>query len=290
MANICVVAPAGKFNPEGLNQGLKLLQSWGHTTIKAPNLYAQAPLTAGSAQDRAEDLIWALHNSAVDVICYARGGYGSCELLELMDLENLPVKPIIGFSDATALGTALNNMGYTNFFHAPVLHSLTTHPDPPSIAALKEFLETSSLPTFQGEWLYSSSSLQGPLAGGNLCMLTTLMGTPWEPKLNGCILMLEEIGEPAYKIQRMLSQLRYSGILKNVKAIAFGSFTNCPFPQTLTLKQLLEEFAQKIKVPVIYNLPFGHGKANLLWQMGRTYKLTSNGTFAPTAARHNVHS
>ena len=101
----------------------------------------------------------------------------------------------------------------------------------------------------------------------------------------GTRVMLEEIGEPAYKIQRMLSQIRYSGLLKNVKAIAFGGFTNCPFPKTLTLKQLLTEFAQKVDLPIIIDLPFGHGNANKLWQMGLTYQTTPTGSLVPLGER-----
>ena len=95
MANICVIAPAGKFNSEGLNLGIDLLNRWGHSIVKAPNLYAQAPLTAGTASQRAADLIWASESEDIDIIFYARGGYGTCEILELVDLKQLPAKPIL---------------------------------------------------------------------------------------------------------------------------------------------------------------------------------------------------
>ena len=164
-----------------------------------------------------------------------------------------------------------------------MLHSLAKLPNQESVDALQTFLDIGALPELEGEWASKPGLIEGPLCGGNLCMLTTLMGTPWQPQLDGSILMLEEIGEPAYKIQRMLSQLRYSGILDNIKAIGFGSFTSCPFPSSLTLEKLILEFSQKIKVPILVNLPFGHGRSNKIWNLGRHYQINLDGSMTPVS-------
>ena len=281
MATIGLIAPAGNFNNDRLEKGISLLESWGHQIQKSPNLYAQKALTAGTAQERAEDLLWALNTPEIDLIIYARGGYGTCELLELLDLHSLPYKPILGFSDATVLGSALYGLGRAQFVHAPVLHSLADHTDSTSQQAIKAFLDSEKLPSLKGKWSSPPQEISGPLFGGNLCMLTTLMGTPWQPKTSGTILLLEEIGEPAYKIKRMLSQLRYGGLFDEIKAIGFGSFSGCPFPSHLTLYELLEEIFSPLGIPMLIDLPFGHGHENLLWQVGREYTITSQGILTP---------
>ena len=114
-------------------------------------------------------------------------------------------------------------------------------------------------------------------------MLTTLLGTPWQLQCRGKILMIEEIAEPAYKIQRMLRHMRYAGMLDGCVAIALGSWTNCRTPDGTdwTMYDLIKENVSDLQIPVLCGLPFGHGKENWLWQANRSYELNDTACLTP---------
>jgi len=273
-SRIGVVAPSGIFNPDRLEQGIQHLESWGYQIQKAPNLYAKHLSMAGTEAQRIEDFIWACNNPNIDFIWYARGGYGTIQLLPA--LRNAITKPILGFSDATALGGYCSNLGNSYFYHAPVLHSLADLCDNTSQQHLKHFLSTGVLPRFPLSTLKTgqgSTPVSGPLVGGNLCVITTAIGTPYQLKTQGCILMLEDIGEPAYKIHRMLTQLTLSGMLSEVKAIVLGCFTDCSSPQPYRIQDFILDALETLDIPIYEGARFGHGTKNDIWNAGRVYTI-----------------
>jgi muramoyltetrapeptide carboxypeptidase len=141
---------------------------------------------------------------------------------------------------------------------------------------LKNFLHDGTLPSFSLNPIKNpiSGSITAPLVGGNLCMLTTTMGTPFQLDCSNSILMLEDIGEPAYKIHRMFTQLTLSGMLDTVQAIVLGTFTNCttPKPSQLLLDFILDAL-QDTPTPIYSGALFGHGAQNHIWNAGRQYTL-----------------
>lgn len=279
MSTVAIVAPSGIFDRNRLHKGIAFLQSNGFTVLKSPNLYETHRVTAGTIEQRLSDFRWAMQHPDVDFICFARGGYGCIELLEHIDFSCLKEKCILGFSDATAMGAAISNGNIDNFIHAPVIHSLSDHCDEESQNHLLSFLESKGThcPSMVGEWLCHpvEKAITRPIVGGNLCMLTTLLGTPWQLDCNGKILLLEEIAEPAYKVQRMLKHLIYSGMLDGCRAIGLGSWSNCRLPPDVswTLSDLIIENLQPMEIPIFYNLPFGHGQENWLWRANHFYRL-----------------
>ena len=269
-----VVAPSGIFSRPRLQQSKALLQTWGIESLDAPNLYSEHLFMAGTHSERFADLKWAISHPEIDLIWFARGGYGTVHLLDMIDWSTLS-KPVLGYSDATALLIHLYQNGQTAL-HGPVLHALNDHDTPQSQTAARHFLKLGQFTELQGDWLWGSKvPIEGPVTGGNLCVLSTLCGTPYAMRSKGHIVLLEEIAEPAYKIHRMLSQLRLSGAFEGALGIAFGELTQCRIPHgaTWTMEDVIVDALKPLDIPIYMNLPFGHGGQNILWQYGHHIQL-----------------
>ena len=259
-ARVGIVAPAGVYSPDGLEEAVAFLQSRGFECVLGPRLGSRHRYLAGTDSERLADLEWGLRNPDLDALWMARGGYGINRLLEDLDFQGLDNRPVIGFSDVTSLLVALHQVGGKSGIHGPVLHSLTRHPDKASVAHLLELLEGKRGFAWSGE-TWRPGTATGPVVGGNLCMLASLCGTAWQLQAEGCILILEEVGEAPYRVDRMLQQLRSSGCLNGIAGVAVGSFTGFAVPEgeEWGLRELVLE---AVDVPVIGGLPVGHGTEN----------------------------
>ena len=187
-ARIAVVAPAGLFAAERLQRGMDVVRSWGYELIEGQELFAKARYTAGSVAQRSADLNWALTAPDIDAVWFARGGFGTAHLLPLVPWQQLDGRPVIGFSDATALLNGLRQRGLPAI-HGPVLQTLSNDAfgapgavlvDDASRRALQDLLGAGKLPDLPGELLCGPARpVRGPLVGGNLTVLASLAGTPW---------------------------------------------------------------------------------------------------------------
>jgi muramoyltetrapeptide carboxypeptidase len=191
-------------------------------------------------------------------------------LLDRLDLTAMPRRPVIGFSDVTALHNRLHQRGLGPAIHGPVIHSLPKT-DLPSLTHLFRLLAGQDTAPMQGEtWV--GGSVTAPLVGGNLCLLAATAGTPAQLDARGKILVLEEVGEPAYRIDRLVQQLASSGILADVAGLAIGQFVACRLPPEVswTLRDILVEHFGPLNVPILADLPIGHGPQNHAWIVGQT--------------------
>lgn len=275
---IAAISPSGIHNAKTFQKGIDLLESWGHNIACSPMHKATYLYTAGTVEERIADFVWALENPAIDIIWFIRGGYGTAELLSV--LEHTPIsKPVIGFSDATALLSYLWNSRQNQGYHGPVLNSIATLCDSESLEKVQEFLDTGKTSELSAQYLFGSTeTVQAPLVGGNLCVLSSLCGSPYQLKTEGCILALEDIAEPAYKIDRMLLQLELSGMFDGLKGILLGEFHNCKVPAAADWN-LLDVYARRFKhlgIPVYQHAPFGHHRTNWIWQIGQIQTLEYN--------------
>jgi muramoyltetrapeptide carboxypeptidase len=281
-ARIGVVAPSGIFDPERLVAGLELIRAWGYTPVQGPNLYAQHFFTAGTAAQRASDLAWALTNPDLDAAWFARGGYGTIQTLSALPWSKMDGRPILGFSDATALFCAMERVGVPGAVHSPVLHSLADHPNDETRDALQLLLADGDEVFLPGELLCGSGGpVAGRVIGGNLCMLASVAGTPWALQGEGAIVLIEDVGEPPYKLHRMLTQLRLSGALDGVVGVALGTFTGAQVPADAdwSLDELMTELLAPLNVPVLKGLPVGHGPDNRPWRYGAPGVMTDRGLY-----------
>jgi muramoyltetrapeptide carboxypeptidase len=279
-ARVAVVAPSGIFEPERLEAGLEAIRGWGLVPVEGAKLRARHRFTAGTLSERIADLQAALADPTIEAIWFARGGYGTAQLLGAVDWAALRGRPLIGFSDATAAFAALGAAGLPGGLHAPVLHSLVDLADEASQSALRRLLMEGVAPSLPGRWLAGpAEAVRGPLVGGNLCVLASLAGTPWALRAKGSVLLLEDIGEPAYKIDRLLLQLRQSGALDGVLGVALGTFTRCapPADADYSVMDVVLDALDGLEVPIVGGLPVGHGAENWPCWMGAPVELSPTG-------------
>jgi muramoyltetrapeptide carboxypeptidase len=220
---------------------------------------------AGADAGRLEDFNAALRDDTVDAVWCLRGGYGAMRLLEGVDYDALRRRPktVIGYSDITALHCAIALRANLSSIHGPTARSKLTPFAEQSLRAAATRREEPCGVAENAETLVPGRA-RGRLVGGNLALLTALHGTPFQPKYDGAILILEDVNEAPYRIERMLLQLRLSGSLQCCAGIAFGSFTNTGeigdkrLGGDRTLNEVIREAAEAVGVPALCGIPIGH--------------------------------
>ncbi|NEO27872.1 MAG: LD-carboxypeptidase [Kamptonema sp. SIO4C4] len=263
-----VIAPSGALKElERFKQGVEVWQSRGYQVVFAPHWNARYGYLAGTDDQRREALLHAWRDRNCQGILCARGGYGGARLLEAWQWENTAAKWLIGFSDVTGLlwSLATQNVGS---IHGPVLTTLANEPDW-SKARLFAAVEGQALPPLQGIG-WGGGTVTGRLLPANLTVATHLLFTPVQPALNGVILALEDVTEAPYRLDRMLTQWRMSGVMQQVAGIALGRFSQCEGnPGTWTVAEMLRDRLADLDIPIVSELPFGHDGANAALPVGQ---------------------
>lgn len=220
------------------------------------------PYLAGPDPERLSLLHEAFADPKVRAVFAARGGFGATRLLEGIDRRAVAGsgKPLIGFSDVTALHLLLFGSGRRSI-HGPVVTRLGEE-DPVSLDRLFSLLERSEAPEALGGRKVAGGDARGRLVGGCLSLLVALLGTPYFPDLSGCILFLEDVGERPYRIDRLLTQLRQAGKLEGLAGIVLGEFAGCDDGE-LRGSRVAEELLAGLGLPLLADLPVGHGDRNL---------------------------
>jgi len=274
-AIVDIIAPAGKVPlpaEKELEAVEKLLKSWGYQARFGKHLLGDHPFLANTTELRFEDLKNALLAKDSEAIWCHRGGSGTIELLPL--LESLPPtseKIFLGFSDITSLHTFFIQQWGWKTFHGPGARMATTNEiDEESILSVKNLFQGKLTPIHDFKSLNSHAlqAIKGEVVGGNFCTLIHAFGTPYQINPTNKILLLEDTNEPAYKIRRMLTQLTLSGILKNIKAIIFGEFTQKDEQQKKWLEEEIKIFAELQSFPVYRTLSIGHGQRDIVMPLG----------------------
>ena len=278
---VAVVAPAGPVERESLEAGLRVLAG-RYEAIWEPGLLGRARYLAGDDARRARELRAALADPRTKAVIAARGGYGSMRLLPHVwpasagtggPSSPCAVKLLVGFSDVTALHCALQATRQVSV-HGPSVNQLATQPT----AIVERFfalLEDASCPPagIAGTPLVGGVA-EGPLLGGNLSLLTRLLGTPWLPRLDGAILLLEDVSERPYRVDRMWTHLRLAGVFERVAGIALGDFTDCEEPSAdYTLRDVVSALAGETGLPCVTGLPIGHDAVNVPVPLGTRARL-----------------
>lgn len=264
-ARVALVAPAGPIKiPADLERAKRNATTLGWDVVLGEHVRERDGYFAGSDEARLSDLNAAIRNDGIDAIWCLRGGYGAMRLLDGLDYDALNRRPkaIIGYSDITALHCAVRNRCGLASIHGPTARSTLTSFAERSLrhAVLRD---SDCCGTAAGGGTLVAGKARGRLLGGNLALLVALHGTPYEPDYTGAILVLEDVNEEPYRIERMLLQLRLSGSLQRCAGIAFGAFTNAGEKDSAlggsrTLGAVLEEAARAANVPAICNVPVGH--------------------------------
>jgi len=293
---VAIVAPASAPpDPEAVDRSVAVLEQLGFKPKLAPNVRKRWGFLAGSDRDRASDLMKMFTDRKVRAILCLRGGYGTARLLPLLDYKTIRTNPkiFIGFSDITSLHCAFLVKSNLVSFHGPMLNSDLIKPDCPSFTG-ESLFRTVMLACPSGRLnpphnsklktrnlkLSPAISLRrgiasGPLIGGNISLLCTTLGTPYQPSFKNRILFFEDLDEVPYRFDRMLTHLLNAGLLQQVAGIAIGNNPDCEDPKAKTCKEyrqtLTDVFKERLlplKVPVVMNLPFGHVPFNATIPVG----------------------
>jgi muramoyltetrapeptide carboxypeptidase len=264
---IAVVAPASPFDRDEFARGIAELGRLGFEPVYDESVFARQGYVAGSAELRARALRQAWDDPSVAAVMAVRGGYGSVQLLPLLDstLARQARKPFIGYSDLTSLLTWLTIHARLVAFHGPTVAGRLSRGeagyDPVSLRRLlTEPVPAGELTGGEGLETLVPGEATGPLLGGNLTQLLAASGTPFafDPP-SGHVLFLEDLGERPYRIDRMLTQLRFSGVLRRAVAIVWGEMRGCDEPTgTPTARDVIVEGWADFPGPVLFGLPSGH--------------------------------
>jgi muramoyltetrapeptide carboxypeptidase len=278
-------------NKDAVRRGIARLRALGHEVELDPAIFSTHMRFAGDDEVRLAAIERAARSGA-DVAIITRGGYGLTRLLPKIPYK-LVAKAIdkgtqfVGLSDFTAFQSAvLAETGRVTWAGPAVGEDFGVEPEPDDImqACFEDLVagqgEGSGWQLPKAEALEKPLQLKGTLWGGNLAMLTALVGTPWLPKVKGGILFLEDVSEHPYRIERMLTQLLYAGVLQKQKAIVLGHFTNwipVPHDKGFRMKTVVDWLRTQVKAPVLTGLPFGHVATKVCLPVGADVTLAAEG-------------
>ena len=258
---MAVVAPSGPVDPDRLSRGVELLTGWGLEVQVGDHVLARTRHHAGTDPERAADLEDAWADPAVRAVLCARGGSGSARLLDRLDWARMRAagpKVLVGSSDITVLQQAVaRHLGLSSLF-GPMPASVVLAgptPDPETIEHLRlSLFEPEKVQVFSGATAVVPGTASGPTAGGTLALLANTVGTPEARPAAGAIVLLEDVAEPAYRIDAMLTQLLRTGWFDGVRGIALGSWTDCRDGAAETVVERLAPLG----VPLVTGFSFGH--------------------------------
>ena len=266
---IGIATPASPYDREPFEAGLTILRQWGYSPQLGRRGIRKKRYLAGSDSERAEELMDLFQDPAIKAILCARGGYGAMRLLPLLNYREINKNPklLIGFSDITVLLLSLWKKARLMTFHGPMvttLARLTAASRDQFRFTLRGVLpESLSLPR---SGRINGGQAQGILVGGNLTLLTHLIGTPFEPDWSRAILFLEDEGEQGYRLDRLFVHLRLSGVLEQIKGLLLGQFNGKGIMKK-DFEVIRETFAG-LEIPIRQGLPVGHGRENLTLPIG----------------------
>lgn len=267
---IGVVSPSSYKAREALQAGMEKIQRRGYRLVFGEHAFDRRGYLAGEDRDRAADLNAMFANPQVKAILCTRGGYGASRILDYLDWELIRSnpKPLIGYSDITTLHLAFLRQTEMVVFYAPMIITLSRDVSPMVIENLFDLLEK---PQPLGTYHTADSNIQtlvpgiveGELTGGCLCLVSASCGTPEQIDARGKILCLEDVDEPPYAVDRMLTQLKRCGVLDEAAGFVIGEITNWEQhvndpDETLTIEQIWQDILVPLGKPTIIGFPFGH--------------------------------
>ncbi len=285
----------GLFNPSSPSYNpinMDNLKNWfmqkGFCISEAENLFSYERFLSGTDEQRAADVMSLFKDKNIDMMMALKGGYGSGRILDLLDFDIIAQnkKPLMGFSDTTALQTALWARA-----KLPGWTGLSPRRDVADSPNVDKMLEKSFDLCLKGGSISlalqpllgkTNKNVSGTLIGGTLSLICELIGTPYQPDFNGTLLFLEDVMEEPYKIDRLLTQLRLAGVFDQVSGVIFGDFYKCISSDEndgLMIEVLMDLGARLPNVPMWTGLPYGHGDSRIIMPIGVQGKIEKNTLF-----------
>jgi muramoyltetrapeptide carboxypeptidase len=264
-----IIAPASPFDKQKFVKGLSVIEEMGFKVFFSENIFDQKGYLAGSDEHRADMLNLMFTNSDIKGIICARGGYGALRILPLIDFNRIASNPkvLIGCSDITVLLNTLYLKCGLVSFHGPMIESLANASDTTKQSLQDVLLQDQILSfRYQNSVVIHPGQASGIMAGGNLTTLCHLLGTPFEPDFSGKILLLEDIGESPYRIDRMLMQMKLAGCFDHISGIVLGTFKGCG--ESDLVYQIFDDIFSNARFPILAGFDVGHDEPNLTIPFG----------------------
>jgi muramoyltetrapeptide carboxypeptidase len=279
-AHIAVLAASGPAVLDNIRAGARAIEQRGHRVTLADNIaHNYRGYLAGSDDERVDELNRFLRSPEYDAFFFARGGYGSMRILDRIDygaIRDNP-RPMVGFSDVTAVHQAMAAMVGVAGLHGPMLNldfrNGMSQQNEEWFWAMLGGTAPLVRELAPGDVLVEGEA-EGVLFGGCLALTTALAGTPYDFWIDGGIWFWEDVEEPVYRIDRMLTHLRLSGRMPTIRGVIIGALKECGDPAEMVA--LLREFFGPFGIPVVHNLPFGHHGDNLLMPIGTKARLSTS--------------
>lgn len=270
---IALAATARKVSPEEMQPAIAMLQEWGMQVLVPDGLYAEEHQLAGSDAHRARQLQSLLDDPSVDAILCCRGGYGTVRIIDQLDFTAFQTKPkpIVGYSDVTVLHSHLHTLGFPTL-HATMPINMDGTPNPATESLHSALLGHPLSYSIPHHPLNRTGKATAPVVGGNLSILYSLLGSPSYIDTRGKILLLEDLDEYLYHIDRMMQALRRAGMLEGLAGLIVGPLTDMhdnAIPFGHTAEEIVRQTVAGYSYPVLFNAPFGHiGPRNLALPLG----------------------
>lgn len=284
---IAIVAPSTALADDDVKEGVDFIQSLGYGVRLGRSVGAHWGYLAGTDELRARDIHEAFADEDIKAILCLRGGYGATRILPLLDYELIASHPklFIGFSDITALHAAFLQQCHMATIHCAMAMSLGHGASAYTKEQFKQGLEhpfsahSLSLPDGCALEPIVPGTAYGPLCGGNMMLLSVMTGTPYELDGTGAVVFMEEVGEDAYSLDRMLCQFEQAGLPDRAAAFVFGEFAHCePTEKSeyeFTVKEIIYQYAKRWGKPAVWGIPAGHGQHNAWLPFGAAVSLRS---------------
>lgn len=279
---IKIISPSGVINPAFIDGAVKVLTGWGFDVEVGRYAREVHGRFAGAEAQRIVDLQEAINDEQLDVIWCSRGGYGLAQIIDKIDFSPLKTYPkwVIGFSDITILHNVLSNMGVASIHGIMAKHLTELADDVISVVNIKKILSgvlpVYELPSFPEN---RNGVAKGKLIGGNLSVLMGLRGSPYDLNFQDAILIIEDIGEKPYQIDRMIQNLRFSGVFAQLSGLIVGHFTDCEEdPLMPNIHEIILNAVEGYDFPVCFGFPSGHENENYPLILGRDVVLTITDT------------
>ena len=264
---IGIMAPSSRVDRPALRKAVRALEARGFKVYVHPQTYSVYGQSAGRPENKAAAFHDLIKNPDIKAIFAARGGNRAGSMLEHLDFRLIAENPkiIMGYSDITALLTAINKKTGLITFHGPMSHMLSRGTPKDQLDQCFNLLsgKKADMPLARAK-IVKAGKAEGRLIGGNLSLVCSLMGTPWQPDFKNDILFLEDVGEELSRIDRMFLHLRNTGVLHRISGLVLGGFTEIKdtgkIPFGFTLAEIVQGVTWDIDLPVVMNAPFGHGR------------------------------
>ena len=281
---IGIVSPSGRIEKGRLDAAIEIFEGWGLKVITGKHVYSGYNQFGGTDSERASDFQRILDDDEIKAVFCSRGGYGTVRIIDLLDFTSFISSPkwIIGYSDITVLHSHIYQSFGISTLHAPMPAEFTPGKKHPvssiSLNHLKEIL-FGQLPVykFPGHHLSRQGEVSGVLAGGNLSVLYSIMGSPSAVDMRGKILFIEDVGEYLYHIDRMMISLERSGVLRGIVALIVGGMTDMndnKVPFGKTAEEIVAGLVARYDYPVAFGFPAGHQPLNNPLLMGQEVVLS----------------